>query len=433
MNKNEYIHTGIEIASFGIFSINIERDEWQMTQIVNDLFGVSDKYKWSYEGFIELIAEEKREELRLFFKNVFKSNAMDFSTRFYFRRPDNQQKKCVACKGKLLRDDEGRVVKVFGTNIDITKYVLLEEKQENQNVFLNDLLDAIDDFVFIKSYKGIDNGKYILVNKALTKVSDLSKEKMLNHYDGNFNTKEDTEMFLEEDITCMQEEKPLVFEKKMLNSKGEIIVKEVIKAPYYSEGKVAGVIGIGRDVTYLRDLELEEIRLKEQAETYAYTDHLTKVKNRNYYNINIERIRNACNNQLAMIIIIDINNFKIINDTKGHFIGDKVLESVGKALNELMKKNDLAIRYGGDEFLLFVCDVDVHIIDRYIDDLRKKVNETVANNVGLFANGIKSISLGIGFVQYENNISIDEQIGKADVKMYANKAIEKRKMMRITN
>ena len=81
-----------------------------------------------------------------------------------------------------------------------------------------------------------------------------------------------------------------------------------------------------------------------------YTDPLTGVYNRRYYDehfVNQQDIEN--------MVVIDIDNFKSINDSYGHYVGDCVIQKIAKTIVSCVRKIDTVIRYGGDEFIIIFC------------------------------------------------------------------------------
>jgi diguanylate cyclase (GGDEF)-like protein len=114
---------------------------------------------------------------------------------------------------------------------------------------------------------------------------------------------------------------------------------------------------------------------------------------------------------ILSVSIIDINNFKEINDTYGHRMGDKVLQEISHILNSNIRKGDIAARWGGDEFLLVLYDGSIsnNII---IERLEKHINE-LSKQLG------DDVSASIGTAVYPNDATnIDQLITIADNNMY---------------
>ena len=100
----------------------------------------------------------------------------------------------------------------------------------------------------------------------------------------------------------------------------------------------------------------------------AITDDLTGIYNRNAYNLHMDKIKNETNKKLRGLLLFDVDDFKIINDTKGHLAGDVVLKDVAKNLLEVFCESQYSVfRIGGDEFsVLSESIAEKEIIERLI-------------------------------------------------------------------
>lgn len=116
-------------------------------------------------------------------------------------------------------------------------------------------------------------------------------------------------------------------------------------------------------------------------------------------------------------IMIDINGFKIINDTYGHLAGDRSIEIVGNILRQETKENGLSFRYGGDEFIVLMLTTHV----REVEDLMFRINVAVGKLNSLKQEKFE-LTLSQGYTVYgKNNDSINDFIERMDLEMYKNK------------
>ena len=163
------------------------------------------------------------------------------------------------------------------------------------------------------------------------------------------------------------------------------------------------------DVTQLRLLEKRQQHL-------ATHDPLTGLANRALLN---DRYKHAAlnakrhNTKLA-IIICDLNEFKQINDNYGHTFGDEVLKEVSKRLQNLVRDSDTVSRYGGDEFILVLEQIDsINIIE-----MQEEVNKKLCFDIEHMGESCR-ISSSIGYACFPSDgITFQQLVNKADMSMY---------------
>ena len=130
-------------------------------------------------------------------------------------------------------------------------------------------------------------------------------------------------------------------------------------------------------------------------------------------------------NKPISLIIFDIDHFKNINDTYGHQIGDIVIQKTSEIIKNNIRKNDIACRYGGEEFVIFLYDCDID--DGY--DIAEKIRQKVENQELKIENKTIKYTISAGISNKGNNI--EEMIKNADEMLY--KAKEKRNSIVIKN
>jgi diguanylate cyclase len=160
--------------------------------------------------------------------------------------------------------------------------------------------------------------------------------------------------------------------------------------------------------------------LNEKLKNLATKDSLTSTLNRGSFFETAQHLLILSQRQRspASFVLMDLDHFKIINDTYGHFIGDKVLIHFTQTIQTFLRKSDLLGRIGGEEFALFLNSTDID--DAY--KLADKIRNSIANSA-LEVEGKKvvyTVSLGIGSLQEKDN-SIDDLFKRADLKLYGAK------------
>ncbi len=168
----------------------------------------------------------------------------------------------------------------------------------------------------------------------------------------------------------------------------------------------------------LSDLEYSERRLV----VLATTDSLTGLYNRHAFDEKVSRFHQQEGHYKSCysFIFIDVNKFKIINDTYGHRAGDQVLVEIANVLKTNLRENDIATRFGGDEFILFLPftkAADASLV-------AKRVTAAVRDVVSKICGFDVSISTGVaeGTLDEKDKSIIDHVISKADKALYEAKA-----------
>jgi len=174
----------------------------------------------------------------------------------------------------------------------------------------------------------------------------------------------------------------------------------------------------------LRKKQKEMEILNKKLELMTITDELTGLYNRRYFWVKIEEeLKRADRLGYSIALIsIDINNFKTINDTKGHDEGDRVLKAFATITHEVLRDSfDFAFRWGGDEFTLILNNCTMEQAQRIMKRLDKEFIKHTE---------IASLAAGIVLVESTKDIDIERLIKIADKKMYKDKASKKDKRNR---
>lgn len=150
------------------------------------------------------------------------------------------------------------------------------------------------------------------------------------------------------------------------------------------------------------------------------TDYLTSLYSKRYYEYYITKaIRDAqTKNRPFSLMMIDVDNFKNINDKYGHPIGDTTLKTVAKTIHTNTRSVDLCFRYGGDEFIVILPD----ITKKYASMVGERIQEKLLDmTINVTDSESFKITLSIGVAEWSYNMSADELTKHADQAMYISK------------
>jgi diguanylate cyclase (GGDEF)-like protein len=172
-----------------------------------------------------------------------------------------------------------------------------------------------------------------------------------------------------------------------------------------------------------RELHIQELIhslevSKKELELLAATDPLTKLYNRRYFTESSNQIFNLCKRlkEEISVIIMDIDNFKSINDTYGHNIGDDVIIDIANKLVQNQRKSDVACRFGGEEFVLLLPNTKKESALVIAEKIRKNVESSI---IHLTNNSLQyTISIGISNVHFKDETNIEKALKRADEALY---------------
>ena len=163
----------------------------------------------------------------------------------------------------------------------------------------------------------------------------------------------------------------------------------------------------------------------EETRQLSLTDPLTELPNRRYLlqHLGLELSRADRHGSPIALLLMDVNDFKEINDTQGHSAGDHVLKEIGRVVRSLLRPYDVCARYGGDEFVLVLWDCDMAQAERR----RQQLEEMIAR-IGIAADDgflvTTSVSIGIAVYPMDGH-STEQLLAAADSTMYERKAARK--------
>jgi diguanylate cyclase (GGDEF)-like protein len=203
-----------------------------------------------------------------------------------------------------------------------------------------------------------------------------------------------------------------------------------IAAPLVADGRVVGAIVVSRrgagewreasrqllDATAVEaSAALARAYLREEAEQAATTDPLTGLPNRRYFDEACELMAHRRRRGDAVgILMIDIDRFKVLNDTYGHATGDAVLRAVGRAVAGAVREDDAPARFGGEEFVVLLRNPDPSRAIEAGERIRRAVSA-----LDLRPHGVPGVTVSVGVaVASEPEQPIEAIIAEADQALY---------------
>ncbi|PDS76269.1 EAL domain-containing protein [Rhizobium sp. L43] len=233
---------------------------------------------------------------------------------------------------------------------DITERKRAEEAINSVRTQLLSVLQTMPDMVWVKDMDGV----YLLCNHAFERLTGKTESEVVGKTDFELFDAERAQSFREFDEAAIQAGSILVNEEWVISQEnGQSVLLETRKVPVLgAQGEVVGVLGVSRDVT---ELNVSRQKIHQM----AFYDPLTSLPNRSLFNDRLRQMITSAvsRGQRAGVMLIDIDHFKVVNDTMGHPVGDQLLCQAAARLNASVRDYDTVARLGGDEFAILLPDI----------------------------------------------------------------------------
>lgn len=208
-------------------------------------------------------------------------------------------------------------------------------------------LNNVPTYVFMKDTEC----RFTYVNKKTLELFGCAEENVIGYSDSCFFPEAAAKQLREVDLRVLQGERTQE-EFVVTHADGSRTVYWDVKTPIYERAGstvIVGLLGISTDISSRKDLE-------EKLQKAAFTDALTQLPNRYLL---LDRLKQALHsskrqNSHGALLFLDLNNFKWLNDTHGHQVGDQLLIEVACRLSKAVRDTDTVARLGGDEFVVLL-------------------------------------------------------------------------------
>jgi diguanylate cyclase (GGDEF)-like protein len=176
-----------------------------------------------------------------------------------------------------------------------------------------------------------------------------------------------------------------------------------------------------RQLVQITAMAVATLNLQSKLENQSVRDGLTGLFNRHFMQISLDRelSRAARRNQSLAVLMLDVDHFKRFNDTYGHAAGDEALKGVADVLKSSIRPEDIACRYGGEEFTLLLADTST----KAAFERSERILDVVSSlSVQLAGRTYRGLTISIGVAMYPNDgETLDELLRKADEALYRSK------------
>lgn len=281
---------------------------------------------------------------------------------------------------------------------------------------LNAILNSVEAYIYIKD----SQLRYQYVNQKVCDLFALPAEKIIGNTDAAFFDAATCEQLRENDLRVLRGgERVASEESNMMHQDQQEHIFISVKLPLRNpDGSIYALCGISTDIT-------EHKQIRNQLHQLAFFDMLTGLPNRRLI---LDRLDHALGGRNktgfeGAVLFIDLDNFKTVNDTLGHDIGDQLLQQVAKRLERGLLATDSVGRLGADEFVLIVEDIALNTVDAMVRvrDIAEFLRQQFMQPFELKGSPyICSVSIGVAmFSDAEGNV--DNLLKGADLALAAAK------------
>ena len=300
--------------------------------------------------------------------------------------------------------------------------LLRKEKLQQTEQLMTSIVDTIPAMVFVKR---ADDLRFEIFNRAGEQLLGYRAEDLLGKNDYDFFPQEQADFFTSEDRKVLAAETALeIPEEVITTASGEQRIlhtrKIAVRAP---DGRALYLLGVSLDITASKASEA-------QIKNLAFFDPLTHLPNRRLMGDRLQQSMVATNRSAtrAALMMIDLDNFKSLNDSMGHELGDQLLIEVAHRLTACLREGDTVARQGGDEFVVIL--KGLHESEQAIlaaEQVVQKIQQQLRNPYvlqwrqadGSVQEHLHYCTCSIGLTLFRgSDINEDELIKRADTAMY---------------
>ncbi|WP_429018588.1 sensor domain-containing diguanylate cyclase [Aeromonas allosaccharophila] len=307
---------------------------------------------------------------------------------------------------KPMYNRDGTLIGLCGIATDITEHKLIETRLAEQHKLLEIVLANVDAHIYMKD----SQHRFLYVNQKLCGLLGLPAEQIIN--------RRDDEVIPAASACQLWRLDNRVFETGELQA-GEETLTDIednqhyywsVKVPFLLADGTPTLIGISSDITELH-------QLKEQLHQQSVRDGLTGLYNRRFFFEICEKnlSMNIRHHLSSVLMVLDVDQFKCINDRYGHPLGDQALIHLGKVMLSVLRSEDVLARIGGDEFAILLPNTTLSAARYLAERLRQQVMQSP---LPLPDGDVLIMTISAGLVENNEGELMESLYARADQLLY---------------
>lgn len=441
--ENEKINNiAQKIAQIGHWDYNLESLQFWGSEGAFNLLGMSRETPFiPFDLVVNQISMHDRDKMKKMFRYLLE-NDNQYDVEFEFERKDDGQVRHMHSVAELFWDSNSKPVKIIGVVQDITDRkqcdINLKNKNEELTVLYEEIFTADEELkqqlVEINKHKEwlelsetryrtlVDNsqdciyscdldGVFTAVNETFCNLLGSSREDIIGRKMNEFIFHSENSINEWNKLLLVMNKKKTIYLENQIKTPEGVVYFSVTLSPVLDYKKeVIGITGTNHDITAIK---INENKIKHM----AYHDPLTDLPNRILF---FDRLKNAIERSRRSktkiaVLFFDMDNFKRINDTLGHSIGDELLIETANRITSCMREYDTVARLSGDEFAVLLQNIEK------VEDMLSivhRIQEKFSLPFFLSDNTL-DLTTSIGIAMYpEDGDSPEELLKNADTAMY---------------
>jgi diguanylate cyclase (GGDEF)-like protein/PAS domain S-box-containing protein len=395
------------LAHLGGWEWNIETEEVSWSDEVFRIYGLEPgSFVPTFERFMEVVHPDDKDLVEGAIEDAFHgSKPYDLEHRIV--RPDGEVR-VVHRRAEVVRGEGGEPLKMIGTVHDITERKRAEERLKKAEQRYRSVVEEQTELVC----RFLPDLTLTFANEAYLNYFGLGPEDAIGESFIDRVAVEDRVYYEEKLFELTPDDPTRTVEHRVFASGGEARWQQwTDRAIFDVEGRPVEYQSVGRDVT-------ERKALEERLEHQALHDSLTDLPNRRLF---VDRLGQALGRtkrrkgRTVAVLFMDLDGFKVVNDSLGHDTGDRLLVEVAERLGGCLRPEDTLARFGGDEFVVLLegltaPDAAVRVADRITEELREPF---VIDGRELYVAASVGVALGSAAAK-----DPEELLREADTSMY---------------
>lgn len=397
----------IEGSGDGVWDRDMQTDQIIYSKRWKEMLGYTEKdVPPNSNQWLEYINPEDRKAVRQTMQDCLEGKFQKYAIKYRVHCKGDDVR-WILDRGMVVnRDNENKPLRIVGTHSDITE----AKEAEDQLKLAASVFSHACEGITITDAKGC----IIEVNDTFTKITGYSREEVLGKNPNLLQSGRQAAEFYTEMWATLQQKGSWAGEVWNRRKNGEVYAESLtISAVHDSSGNEMNYVGLFTDIT-------EQKAHQKQLQRMAHYDVLTNLPNRVLL---ADRLSQAMvhakrQNRSIAVLFLDLDGFKAVNDAYGHHVGDELLISISHQLEESLRDGDTLSRFGGDEFVAVLTDIEkIQDCEPVLERLLE-----VASTPYTLCNRVLKVSASIGVTIYpQDGSDTDVLIRHADQAMYSAK------------